>query len=741
MAMITNQNSKADRTTSDSSTEATSSGTLWNRIKIGTKLPLIITGASLLLSVAIGTANYLSASSATHTTIESKLGAIMEDRKVSLDGYLSSIEQDIRVTATNKMVLGAVTDFDRAWRELGTNQTETLQRLYIEDNPHPTGQKDNLDAAEDSSRYSAFHREYHPWFRQLLRERGYYDIFLFDLDGNLLYTVFKELDYATNLLDGEWKDTDLGNAYRAAIDNPKAGTINFFDFQPYAPSHGAPASFMSTPLVNEYGVVQGVLVFQMPIDRINGIMSGAAGLGEKGEAYIVGDDHLMRSDSRFSEESTILTQEVVNPAIDAAISGKAVVAETRGYRDIDMLTATTPYRFNGANWVLVAEVAVDEVFRPVAEMRNTMIMVASLMLAMVACLGTLLARQISKPLGQLTESIRKLAEGDTTITLSIEGRQDEIGDISRAVEVFRQNAIEQKRMEAEKEAENDAKQARTQGIERLIRTFEEQAKSILGSVAGSASELENTAQSMSATAEETSEQASAVAKASEAASTSVQTVASAAEELTSSIAEISQQVAQSSHIAGGAKDQAEATNQQVSRLVTAAQRIGDVVNLISDIAAQTNLLALNATIEAARAGEAGKGFAVVASEVKSLATQTAKATDEISLQISGIQEATTSSADAITMISNTIEELNDISTAVAAAIEEQGSATREISKSVQQAALGTQEVSASISSVTEAANETGGSAADVLNAATTLSQHAATMSKEVDSFLKDVRTA
>ena len=741
MAMITSQNSNADQATSDRSTEVTSDSALWNRIKISTKLPLIITGASLLLSVAIGTANYLSASTAANTAIESKLTAIIEDRKVSLDGYLSSIEQDIRVTATNSMVHNAIRDFNSAWRELGTDQTETLQRLYIEDNPHPTGQKENLDAASDSSRYTATHRRYHPWFRRLLRERGYYDIFLFDLKGNLLYTVFKELDYATNLLDGEWKDTDLGNAYRAAADNPKAGTINFFDFKPYAPSHGAPASFMSTPIVNEYGVMQGVLVFQMPIDRINGIMSGAAGLGEKGEVYIVGSDHLMRNDSRFSEESTILAQEVTNPAIDAAITGEAVVAETRGYRGIDMLTATTPYYFNSANWVLVAEVAVDEAFAPVATMRNTMIMVATLMLVIVACLGTLLARQISNPLGQLTDAIRKLADGDTTITLSAAGRQDEIGDISKAVEVFRRNAVEQKRLESEKETENTAKLARTRRVESLVHAFEERVNGLLGSVAGSAGKLEITAQSMSATAEETSEQATSVARASDAASTNVQTVASAAEELTSSIQEIGHQVAQSSRIAEGAKDQAEATNQQVSRLVDAAQRIGDVVNLISDIAAQTNLLALNATIEAARAGVAGKGFAVVASEVKSLATQTAKATDEISLQIGGIQEATTSSADAITTISNIIQELNEISTAVAAAVEEQGSATREISKSVQQAALGTQEVSASIVNVTQAAGDTGNSASDVLNAATAMSQHAATMSEEVNRFLKDVRTA
>jgi len=285
------------------------------------------------------------------------------------------------------------------------------------------------------------------------------------------------------------------------------------------------------------------------------------------------------------------------------------------------------------------------------------------------------------------------------------------------------------------------RQQRQDKVTKAIEEFDQQAKPALGAVASAASQLQSTANMLSANARQTSAQSTAVAAASEEASANVQTVASAAEELSSSIAEISRQVAESTKIAGQAVEQANRTNTTVKGLAEEAQKIGAVVKLIQDIASQTNLLALNATIEAARAGEAGKGFAVVAAEVKNLANQTAKATEEISQQIAGMQGATNDSVRAIEEIATTIVSVNQIATAIAAAVEQQGAATKEIARNVQEASKGTEEVSSNIVGVNKAAGETGEMAGGLLSAAADLTRVSDGLRNEVETFFASISAA
>jgi methyl-accepting chemotaxis protein len=348
---------------------------------------------------------------------------------------------------------------------------------------------------------------------------------------------------------------------------------------------------------------------------------------------------------------------------------------------------------------------------------------------------------IAKPVIAMTMAMSRLAGGDKTIVVPALGRQDEIGKMADAVEVFKQNAIEMDRLAEEQRKEQERKEARQRAIEGYIKSFDESVTGLLGIVASAATEMRSTAESMSATAEETSRQSTAVAAASEQAATNVQTVASAAEELASSVAEISRRVAESTDIAGRAVSEAARTNAEVKGLAEAAQKIGNIVQLINDIASQTNLLALNATIEAARAGEAGKGFAVVASEVKSLANQTAKATEEIANQINAMQNATAGSVGAIEGIGGTIGKISEIATVIASAVEEQGAATQEIARNVQQAAAGTSEVTSNITGVTQAAGQTGAASAQVLATAGELAKQAEVLRAEVDGFLNNIRAA
>ncbi|MBL8805715.1 MAG: HAMP domain-containing protein [Rhodospirillales bacterium] len=350
-------------------------------------------------------------------------------------------------------------------------------------------------------------------------------------------------------------------------------------------------------------------------------------------------------------------------------------------------------------------------------------------------------RLIAGPLVRLGETIEKLAAGDTEVVAVGADRKDEVGRIARTLEVFKAGLIAQR--EAQDKERNDlaAREARARHMMDLIKTFNADVTQRLGAVGTSVEGLNEAAGTMTTTAEETARQATAVASASEEASTNVQTVASATEELSSSIKEISAQISSSSGIARRAVEQSTHTNEKVKGLADAAQRIGAVVKLISDIASQTNLLALNATIEAARAGEAGKGFAVVASEVKNLASQTAKATEEISQQIASIQTETGDSVSAIESIGGTIREIDQITAAIAAAIEEQAAATQEISRNVQQASAGTQEVSANIAGVNQAADQSGRVASDVRNAAGSLSSDARALRERIDSFLGAVAAA
>ena len=368
-------------------------------------------------------------------------------------------------------------------------------------------------------------------------------------------------------------------------------------------------------------------------------------------------------------------------------------------------------------------------------------------LAVMALLGVLagvtvmLRRRVITPLSTLTGVVGDLAAGRHDVTIPTVERADEIGAMAGSLQVFKDALIAKKAADEAAAVEADAKIQRGQRVDRITSDFEAMIGQIVEIVSSASTELEASAGTLTATAERSEELATTVAAASEEASTNVQSVASATEEMASSVNEISRQVQGSARIAGEAVEQAQKTNDRVAELAKAAARIGDVVELINTIAGQTNLLALNATIEAARAGEAGRGFAVVASEVKALAEQTAKATGEISQQISGIQAATQESVGAIKEIGDTIGRMSEIAATIAAAVEEQGAATQEISRNVQQAANGTQQVSSNIADVQRGASETGSASAQVLTAAKSLSGESDRLKREVGKFLSSVRAA
>jgi methyl-accepting chemotaxis protein len=371
----------------------------------------------------------------------------------------------------------------------------------------------------------------------------------------------------------------------------------------------------------------------------------------------------------------------------------------------------------------------------------TFLIVGGVIATILAVLGVrwILTSVITAPIGDMTKRMDQLAQGDTSIEVPALDRKDEVGDIARAVQVFKENTKAKQAMEAEAAKEAETRERRMHRLEDLIRGFDQAVASVLDMVAASAATMTNTARSMVDFADSATERARSAADAASEANENVRMVAEAAEELSNSIREIAQQVTMSNQVAANCTTEADNVNTRVTGLAGAADKIGEIIELITGIAEQTNLLALNATVEAARAGEQGKGFAVVAGEVKSLARQTVKATEDISTQVSTIQKETRSTVSAIKGIGSTISSMDGITTTIAAAVEEQGAATQEIARNIDHAASGTNRVFENITEVSRAMHETDEAARNVLTSVEQLQGQAATLRQQVDEFLSAIR--
>lgn len=628
-----------------------------------------------------------------------------------------------------------------------------LQHAYIFSNKNQLGSKHLLDASDDSTRYSSHHEKVHPIIRDYLDKFGYYDIFLVDAEtGDIVYSVFKELDYSTSLVNGPYADSNFGEAFRRANASTSRDSVVLVDFARYTPSYEAPASFIASPIYEGDKKI-GIAMFQMPVDRILEIMNVRVGLGETGETILIGPDYLMRSDSYLDPEKHSLatswkypeTGRVDTKATRAAIEkGESGTVVTTDYRGKETLIAYTPVKLGDLTYCLNAKMDTEETFASCNEMAASVnsakaavvrwcLGLAVIAGALVAGVAFLVSGRVAVPIRTAAAFARQIAEGNLTSQCEVNGKA-EVAELARAMNDMRDNLAGL--------------------LGEVVSTSE-----VLN---GSSTDLSETARRLSNGANDTTERASNVAAAAEemsinmtnmAAATeqvsgNVNSVASTVEEMSSTISEIARNAEKAAGAVASAVTLAEASNQQIDTLGSSAAEIGSVIEVIEDIAEQTNLLALNATIEAARAGDAGKGFAVVATEVKELAKQTADATDDIRARIEAIQESTGVAVESIGRIGSAIKDVKDVSQTIASAVEEQGICMKEVSQNVAQAAsaaetvsLGvkesaqaSQEISKNINTVNQSAKESNLYADETKTAGDSLSERADTLQGALGRF-------
>lgn len=687
--------------------------------------------------------------------IEKSLVAARDDRKQAIEDYFTSIRDQVVSMSEDQMVVeyvnafsealdsriseGEVSDeriaemrrelvayYDRVFGAEYQNQNgnafkigEKVARLspkaveaqhaYIVKNPNGLGKKDLLSSA-GQTKYDQLHAEVHGIFKKYIERFGFYDLFLIEpKNGEIVYSVFKELDFATSLTSEHCSDTNIAKVFQEArqLSDDEFAIV---DFNLYWPSYDAPASFIASPIYDNHKLA-GVLVFQMPIDRISNVMGRKMTVGETAETYLVGPGNQLRSDTRAGGKFSLVESfrcedgsgKIKTEPANAALNGESGVVETKDYLGNQVLSAFAPINILGLKWAVLAEVDRDEAFKPVTEMAsltgsiskgifNFSLATAVLATLCVATIAFLVIRQLMRPIDATVAALQDISEGEGDLTRRLDENQiGELGELARHFNHFAGRICDVIKSIA------GSATTLTQASTDLAATSSQLSQG--------ASESKDQSATVSSAAEELSINMSGMARSTEELSETIVSVSMAIEEMKTTIVEIANNAERSAMVAGRASSAAEQSDRCVGGMGVAAQEIGKVIQVIQAIAEQTNLLALNATIEAARAGEAGKGFAVVATEVKALAKQTAAATEDIRLRIEAMQSTTNEAVNSIKEITEIVGQVDELNRVIAAAVEEQSITSQQIAQHVSIAADKAQTVARGVTESAQASRE------------------------------------
>lgn len=645
------------------------------RFGISQKLTLNVVGLVFIALMALTfTARYLVRDLTTPMVKDALFSNMANDRN-QFYNYLRRIEQDMELWSTLPVTQQALKGFSAAWQELDGDPMRTLQRLYIDDNPAATGNKDTMDDARDGSAYSMVHAQVHETFREFMIDRGYYDIFLIDNDGNIVYSVYKELDYATNLIDGNYAKSGLGQVFRESLETENHDSSSFVDFAPYAPSAGAPASFIAQPVIDAKGQQHGVLAFQMPLDRLNDRV------GDRGNgvhAMIVGTDQLIRSqDDRYGKD-TALVLRVDNIAAKRALNGETgtIISETETGH---FVKAYSPIEFKGVTWAFITEQDRDLAFATVLSMERTLFTISGVMLIIALLFGLRSSRQIGQPIKAMVRDIQELARGNTDHKITVSDRHDEIGEVQAALKDMT-SALQMNATAAQEIANGNLFThvsicSQDDKLGKALQKMLDKLTEILTGVGIASEHVANDAESLNGTANTLSKGTSEQAEA-------AQIAAAAVEQMSANIRQSTSNAQKTEKIAAKSAASAKSSGEVVGKAVASMKSIAEKISVVQEIARKTDLLALNAAVEAARAGEHGKGFAVVASEVRKLAERSQSAASEISELSGATVDASKNAGVVLEQLVPDIQHTADLVKEISASMNEQNTGAEQLNQSI-----------------------------------------------------------